>query len=69
MQEKKVKKQLIIGCFLFGLSIISGSIQVIVSPYNFVRVVSLIAVIAASLSVGAFIREFFILKAKKDTDQ
>ncbi|MFC4323245.1 hypothetical protein [Litchfieldia salsa] len=61
MEGNKVKKQLIIGIILFGISLISGSIQVIFSPYKFVRVVSLFVVIGSSLSLGAFIRELFII--------
>ncbi|SDM64487.1 hypothetical protein [Bacillus sp. OK048] len=69
MQEKKVKKQLIMGCILFGISIISGSLQIVFSPFNFVRVVSLIVVIGSSLCVGAFIRELFILKKTINPNQ
>lgn len=61
-----VKKQLITGYIVFGFSIISGSLQVIISPFTFVRVLSLIVVIGSSLCVGAFIRESFILKKTKD---
>ncbi|WP_099364204.1 hypothetical protein [Fredinandcohnia onubensis] len=62
MEGNRVKKQLIMGFILFGILIISGSIQIIFSPFNFVRVVGLFIVILSSLSLGAFIREFFILK-------
>ncbi|MDG5471287.1 hypothetical protein P6709_05970 [Jeotgalibacillus sp. ET6] len=62
MQKKKVKKQLILGFVLFGISIISGSFQIIFSSFNFVKVLSLVVVIGSSVCVGALIREFFILK-------
>ncbi|MEK5442379.1 MULTISPECIES: hypothetical protein [unclassified Fredinandcohnia] len=62
MEGNKVKKQLIMGFILFGVLLISGSIQVIFSPFNFVRSVSLFVVIGSSLSLGAFIRELFIIK-------
>ncbi|WP_227940216.1 hypothetical protein [Alkalihalobacillus deserti] len=64
MKENKVKKQLIMGCVLLGIFIITGSIQAIFSPFTFVRGISLLSVIACSAGVGAFIREFFILKEK-----
>ncbi|MDR4886010.1 hypothetical protein RGU12_00430 [Fredinandcohnia sp. QZ13] len=62
MEGNKVKKQLKMGFILFGVFLISGSIQVIFTPYNFVRVVSLFLVIGSSLSLGAFIREILIIK-------
>src|SRR5690606_8507784 len=37
-------------------------IQIIFSPFSFVRGISLIAVIFCSAGIGAFIREMFILK-------
>ncbi|WP_449539735.1 hypothetical protein [Ferdinandcohnia sp. Marseille-Q9671] len=68
MPAKKVKKQLIIGFFMFGISIITGSLQVIFSPFNFVRVVNLLVVIGSSLCIGAFVREFYILKERESTN-
>lgn len=62
MKGNRVKKQLIMGFILFGIFIILGSIQIIFSPFNFVRVIWLFIVILSSLSLGAFIREFYILK-------
>ncbi|MEH7225908.1 hypothetical protein V7112_19015 [Bacillus sp. JJ1566] len=69
MKEKKVKKQLKMGFILFGILLISGSLQIISTPFHFVRVVSLIVVIGSSLSLGAFIREFFILKKSINLNQ
>ncbi|MFA9559459.1 hypothetical protein ACERII_19295 [Evansella sp. AB-rgal1] len=48
MEENKVKKQLIIGCALFGTLILLGSLQVVFSPFAFVRGISLITVISCS---------------------
>lgn len=64
MQEQKEKKKLIMFCILYGIIIILSSLQIIFSPLQFVRVVSLIGVIGLSIVVGAFIRELFILKNK-----
>lgn len=64
MQEQKEKKKLIMFCILYGIIIILSSLQIIFSPLQFVRVVSLIGVIGLSIGVGAFIRELFILKNK-----
>jgi hypothetical protein len=63
MKEKKVKQQLVTGCILFIILIISGSTQIVFSPYSFVRNLSLIAVIGCSIGLGAFIRELFIHNA------
>lgn len=64
MQEQKEKKKLIMFCILYGIIIILSSLQIIFSPLQFVRVVSLIGVIGLSIGVGAFIRELFILENK-----
>ena len=64
LDANKVKRQLIIGCIILGIFIISGSIQVIFSPFSFVRGGSVIGIIICSASIGAFIRELFILKEK-----
>lgn len=69
MERKKIKRQLLIGFIMFGIFLISGSIQVIHYPYLFVRVVSLFVVIGSSLVLGAFIRELFILKKGKNPNQ
>jgi hypothetical protein len=69
MKEKKDKQQLLIGCVLLGILIILGSLQVVFSPFIFVRGVSLIAVIGCSMGAGAFIRELFILKMVKQPNQ
>ncbi|WP_078381573.1 hypothetical protein [Sutcliffiella halmapala] len=60
----KEKKQLIMFSILFGILIIFHSLQVIFNPFSFVKNISLIAVIAFSIPLGAFIRELFILKKK-----
>ncbi|WML45447.1 hypothetical protein [Neobacillus sp. PS3-40] len=65
MKEKKIKQQLIMGCVLFGILVILGSLQVVFSPFIFVRGVSLLVVIGCSTGVGTFIRELFILKKVK----
>ncbi|MBM7603061.1 putative membrane-anchored protein [Metabacillus crassostreae] len=62
-----MNKQLITGCFFFGFFIILGSLQVVFSPFTFVRGMSLLAVIGCSAGVGAFIRELYILKEKNHT--
>ncbi|MFS0865681.1 hypothetical protein [Fredinandcohnia sp. 179-A 10B2 NHS] len=69
MEENKVNKQLKMGFVLFEILLISGSIQVIFSPYNFVRVLSLFVVIGSSLSLGAFIRESFFIKKAMNPNQ
>ena len=61
---KKEKKQLIFWCISFGIMIVLGSLQVLFSPYTFVRVLTLIGIIVQALSVGAFLRELFILEKK-----
>jgi uncharacterized membrane-anchored protein len=67
--ENRVKKQLIMGCVFLGFFIILGSLQVVFSPFTFVRGISLLAVIGCSAGVGAFIRELFILKEKKQVSK
>ncbi|MFE8699874.1 hypothetical protein ACFYKX_04475 [Cytobacillus sp. FJAT-54145] len=64
MKKKSSKQPLVVGCVLLGLLIILGSLQVVFSPHTFVRVVMLISVIGCSAGLGAFIREFFILREK-----
>ncbi len=64
LDTNKVKRQLIIGCIPLGIFIISGSIQVIFSPFSFVRIVSVIGIIISSACIGAAIRGLFLLKAK-----
>jgi len=44
--------------------VISGSIQIILSPFPFVRGISVLTVIGCSATIGAFIREMFILNEK-----
>ncbi len=59
-----MKRQLIIGYIAFSIFILSGSIQIIFSPFSFVRVINLLVVIFCSAAIGAFIREWFVLKEK-----
>ncbi|WP_042346828.1 hypothetical protein [Bacillus massiliigorillae] len=53
-------KRLVLGCVLFGILIISGSLQVIFSPFVIVRALMLFSVIVCSIGLGAFIRELFV---------
>jgi len=64
LNQNKAKRQLLIFCFSFGLMVISGSIQIILSPFPFVRGISVLTVIGCSATIGAFIREMFILNEK-----
>jgi uncharacterized membrane-anchored protein len=59
-KKRTVKQQLVIGCIFLGMLVVLGSLQVVFSPYTFVRGVMIISVIACSAGIGAFIREFFI---------
>ncbi|MEI5908632.1 hypothetical protein WAK64_16410 [Bacillus spongiae] len=68
MKRMTVKQQLILGCVLFGLIIILNSLQVVFSPFSFVRGINLIVVISCSIGVGAFIRELFIIKENVKED-
>ena len=56
---------IITNSIIYGLFVIMQSIQVIYTPYTFVRVTSLIMIILISSVIGAFIRELFILKKNK----
>ncbi|WP_391203445.1 hypothetical protein [Psychrobacillus sp. L4] len=61
-KKRSVKQQLVTGCILLGMLVVLGSLQVVFSPYTFVRGVMIIAVIGCSAGIGAYIREFFIVK-------
>lgn len=65
LRAKGAEKWLIIQCVLFGSMIILSSIQAIFSPYIFIRSISIITIIVLSTSVGAFIREWFVLNKKE----
>ena len=66
-KRKETKpKFIIVISIIFSLLVIIQSVQVIYTPHTFVRVVNLITTIFLSGAIGAFIREFFILKKNKD---
>lgn len=67
--KRTVKQQLVIGCILLGMLVVLGSLQVVFSPYPFVRGVMIISVIGCSAGIGAYIREFFILKKSKQLSE
>ena len=67
-RKKATPKFLIIMCIVYGLFIISQSIQVIYTPSTLVKVVNLIAIVFLSGAIGAFIREIFILKKEAITN-
>ncbi|PYF06774.1 hypothetical protein [Ureibacillus chungkukjangi] len=64
MNVKETKKQLIISSLFFVLFIIGGSIQIMSSPFLFVRGINLFLVISSAAVLGAFIREFYVVKEK-----
>ncbi|MDV6377872.1 hypothetical protein ORD22_06300 [Sporosarcina sp. GW1-11] len=70
MKEKKnTPAKMILFCVLFAIIVTADSLLVINSPYVFVRVLNLFAVIGLSGVIGAFIRDFFILKEKERMQQ
>ena len=64
MEERQIKKQLISSSVIFVLFLIGGSIQIMSSPFLFVRGINLFLVITSAAVLGAFIREFYIVKEK-----
>ncbi|WP_404349286.1 hypothetical protein LG311_02480 [Sutcliffiella horikoshii] len=64
-KEPTVKYFVMMSSFLC-LFIILQSIVVVYTPHTFVKVMNLISIIGASGIVGAFIREVFILKQKRN---
>ena len=67
-QRKEVTPKFIITmCMMYGLFVMIQSVQIIITPHTFNRVISLVTVILLASIIGAFIRELFILK-KKVTD-
>lgn len=65
-KKEPTVKYFVMMSSLLCLSIILQSIVVVSTPHTFVRIVNLIAIIGASGIVGAFIREVFILKQKRN---
>ncbi len=63
-RKEATPKFIVVMSILFGFIVITQSLQVIYTPYLFVRVVNLVGVIFLSSVIGAFIREFFVLKKK-----
>jgi len=57
-------KFIITMCIVYSLLVIIQSVQIIITPHTFVRVINLVTVILLSSIIGAFIRELFILKKK-----
>ncbi|MFC6040885.1 hypothetical protein ACFPYN_15770 [Paenisporosarcina macmurdoensis] len=51
-------------CIVYGVFVIIQSVQIIMTPHTFIRVISLFAVIMLSSIIGAFVRELFMLKKK-----
>ena len=66
MKQRKeaTPKVIITMCIVYSLLVIIQSVQIIITPHTFVRVISLVTVILLSSIIGAFIRELFILKKK-----
>jgi uncharacterized membrane protein YcjF (UPF0283 family) len=69
VDNEKSRKQIVFGCILFGTLIVTGSIQIIFTPFSYVKSVMLLAVIACSMGLGAFIRELYILKERKGMEK
>ncbi|WP_404460577.1 hypothetical protein [Sutcliffiella horikoshii] len=65
-KKEPTVKYFVVMSSLLCLYIILQSIVVVSTPHTFVRIVNLITIIGASGIVGAFIREIFILKQKKE---
>lgn len=63
-RKEATPKFIAVMSIIFGSIVIVQSLQVIYTPYPFVRVINLVGIIFISASIGAFIRELFILKKK-----
>ncbi|MEK5038644.1 hypothetical protein [Sporosarcina sp. FSL K6-3457] len=63
-RKEATPKYLAVMSIIFGSIVIVQGLQVIYTPYPFVRVVNLLGIIFLSAAIGAFIREIFILKKK-----
>ena len=66
MKQRKetTPKFIITMSIVYGLFVIIQSVQIIITPHIFIRVISLVTVILLSSIIGAFMRELFILKKK-----
>ena len=51
---------------IFGVIVVLMSIQIIFTPYLFVRGLNTVVVILISGTIGAFIREIFFLRTKEE---
>jgi len=67
MSKQATFKQLILFSILFGVIVLSSCATAILTPHTFVRVINLVVIVALSMAVGAFIREMFLVKAKKQS--
>ncbi|MGY3717482.1 hypothetical protein ACWE42_18375 [Sutcliffiella cohnii] len=66
----KDTNRMLLFIILFSIVLMFNAVQVIFSPHQFVRVVSLFGVVIASVTIGAFLREYFILKgARKEVNK
>jgi len=52
---------------LFGIMIVTSSMQVVLSPYPFIRLINVLVIIFLSGAIGAFIRELFLLRQKQQS--
>lgn len=69
MSKQATLKQLILYSILLGLMVLSSCATAVLTPHTFVRVINLVVIVALSMAVGAFVREMFILKSKKQSDR
>lgn len=67
MEVARIKRQLVIGSILLSILTILGSIQVVISPFRFIRGVAIIAVIWCSAGIGAFVRELFSINKNSNS--
>ncbi|AST90995.1 hypothetical protein BC6307_06730 [Sutcliffiella cohnii] len=61
----KGTNRMLLFIIVYSIVLMFNAVLVIFSPHQFVRVVSLFGVVIASLTIGAFTREFFILKGAR----
>ncbi|CAG9621287.1 hypothetical protein [Sutcliffiella rhizosphaerae] len=61
--ENQIKK-LMIFTILFGIYVVLSSVVIIFTPHLFVRTVNILGLVVASIIIGAFVRELFLLKHK-----
>lgn len=62
------KKQLYFGLISFPISIVLACSIVVGTPYLFVEIMNLMIIVILSVSLGAFIRELFLLKEKEKSN-